>query len=122
MGSFRVSYDAEEDVLRVTFAQCDEDLKHAIPLNDHIHLYTERGGASISGLTFFSYSQLLGVSETEFTALRERTESQVNAALALLTVPPASLFFDLTDPAGLIARILSPNLERLVTEDETGFE
>jgi hypothetical protein len=34
--------------------------------------------------------------------------------LNLLSIPPASLFFDLTDPEALIARVGAPKLDALV--------
>jgi DnaJ-domain-containing protein 1 len=118
MGSFDLSYDAEEDVLKITFAPCDARSTRAVALNDNILLLADPDLRSVRGLTFYSYARLLDVSETEFTALREMSEDQAEAALALLSVPPASRFFDLTDPPGLIARVLSPGLETLVGEEE----
>src|SRR2546428_4129196 len=100
LGSFDMRYDEDEDVLEATFEVFDENFVRTLPLNDHIFVFTDLGMAAVWGLTFYSYSRLLGVSETEFTALKELSEDQVDACLALLSTPPASHFFDLTDPAG----------------------
>ena len=41
MASFELIYEAEEDVLEVTFAVFDENFARTIPLNDNIILYTD---------------------------------------------------------------------------------
>ena len=114
MPSFDISYEEDEDVLEVTFALFDETFARTIPLNDHIFLFTDLGMGAVWGITLYSYSRLLGVSETELAALREMTEEQTNAILSLLARPPASHFFDVTDPGGLIARVRAPAVSALL--------
>src|SRR5262245_35949862 len=113
MATFDMAYDAEEDVLEVTFSVFDEHFARTLSLNDHIFVFADLGLQAVWGLTFYSYARLLGVSETEFTALKELPEEQVDAILALLSRPPASHFFDLTDPGGLIARLRAPDVQTL---------
>ena len=117
MGSFDISYDADDDFLEATFAIFDENLSRSVALNDHVFLFTDLGLQTVWGLTFYSFSRLLGVSETEFTALKDLPTPQVEAILSLLTKPPASHFFDLTDPEGLIARVNAPSIHRLLDEE-----
>jgi hypothetical protein len=119
MPSFEMQYDEDEDVLEVTFAVFDEHFARTIPLNDHIFVFSDLGFGAVWGLTFYSYSRLLGVSETEFTGLRDLGEDQVSSILAMLSRAPASYFFDLTDPESLIARIASPDLEKLISLQNT---
>jgi len=114
MPSFDLSYEADEDVLEVTFAVFDETFARTIALNDHIFLFTDLGLGAVWGITLYSYSKLLGVSETELSSLREVEDEQAGACLDLLRKPPASLFFELTDPAGLIARVKAPLISLLV--------
>ncbi len=114
MPSFDISYEEDEDVLEVTFAVFDETFARTIPLNDHIFLFTDLSMGAVWGITLYSFSKLLGVSETELAALREMTEEQADTCLTLLATPPASHFFDVTDPVGLIARVRVPNLSALL--------
>jgi hypothetical protein len=117
MESFDITYDADEDFMEVTFALFDENLSRTVALNDHIFLFTDLGLQALWGITFYSYHRLLGVSETDLTALKELPEPQVDAILALLTRPPASLFFDVTYPDSLIARINAPSIAALIGDD-----
>jgi hypothetical protein len=114
MSSFDMQYDEDDDVLEVTFADYDEQFAHTLALNDHIFVFTDIGLGTVWGITFYSFSRLLGVSETEFTALKDLPDEKVDACLALLSAPPASHFFDLTIPHALIARIRTPTVEAMV--------
>jgi hypothetical protein len=116
MASFEMAYDADEDVLEVTFAVYDERFSNTLTLNDNILLFTDPGLSTVWGITLYEYSRLLGVSETEFTNLRDLPDNQIEAILSLLSAPPASLFFDVTDPEGLIARVSAPGLQALIEE------
>jgi len=117
MASFAMSYDAEADVLEVTFAAFDERAGRVLPLNDHITLYTDDVLREVWGLTFYSYARLLGVSETELTGLKDLSDEELNMVFSLLTAPPAIYFFDLTDPEGLIARVGAPDVQTLVMHE-----
>ena len=110
MPSFEMSYEYEDDVLEITFEPYDETFARTIPLNDHIFLFTDLSMAAVWGMTLYSYSKLLGVSETELSSLREIPDNQVDSILTLLMKPPASHFFDVTDSAGLIARVKAPGI------------
>ena len=114
MSSFDISYDADEDVLEVTFALYDEHVARTIPLNDNIFFFADLGLQAVWGISFYSFSKLLDVSETEFTALTELTEAQRNLVLRLLSREPASHFFDITYPEALLARVSAPNLRSLI--------
>lgn len=117
MTSFDISYDGEDDYLEVTFAVFDENVSRTVPLNDHIFLFSDLALQTVWGLTFYSYRRLLGVSETDLTSLRGLPAPQVESVLGMLSRPPASHFFDLTDPEGLIARINGPSLHALLQEE-----
>jgi hypothetical protein len=114
MSSFDLSYDSEDDVLEITFGLYDETVARTVPLNDNILLFSDLALQTVWGISFYSYSKLLEVSETEFTLLGEMTESQRGLVLRLLSREPASYFFDITYPDTLIARIVAPNLRRLI--------
>jgi len=114
MTSFDLSYDSDEDVLEITFALYDEQVARTLPLNDNILIFTDLGLQSIWAIHLYSFSKLLEVSETEFTALQDMTEAQRGIVLRMLSREPASLFFDITYPDALIARVRAPNLQSLV--------
>jgi hypothetical protein len=118
MTSFRLAYDAAEDVLVASFGEESDAESRHVPLNDHIDLWADVERTTVHALAFRAYSRLLGVSETYFSALREADDETVSATLRLVAEPPASRFFDLTDPEGLIARVLSPRIEELFQSDE----
>lgn len=114
MGYFDITYDPDDDVLEATFGLYDENMSRTITLNDHILVFADIALRAVWGITFYSYSRLLGVSETEFTGIRDLPDQQIDAILVLLAAAPASHFFDLTDPAGLIARVRAPSIQALV--------
>jgi hypothetical protein len=114
MASFELIFEAEEDVLEVTFEAFDESFARTIALNDNILLYTDVMFQSVWGLTFYSYSQLLQVSETHLDGLAPLEEADRLRMLALLTVPPASQFLNVFHPGELRALVLSPSLKDLM--------
>lgn len=114
MPSFDLTYDAEEDVLEVTFGLYDENMAKTIPLNDNIFLFSDLTLQTVWGISFYSYSKLLQVSETELDALRDIPDRQRDLVLRLLARAPASLFFDITYPDALIARLAAPSLHSLI--------
>jgi hypothetical protein len=118
MPSFEIAYDAEEDSLEATFDAQEEVFSRTIPLNDHIVLYTDQNVDRAWGLAFFSYSRLLLVSETQFTAIQEWPEEDRLQVLRLLSNEPAGLFFDITDPEALIARVRAPRLSAIIGRED----
>jgi hypothetical protein len=114
MASFDLSYDSEDDVLEITFAIFDENVARTVPLNDNIFVFSDLTLQHVWALTFYSFSKLFEVSETEFTALKDLTELQQTKVLSLLSREPASDFFDITYPEQLVARLRAPNLWTLI--------
>lgn len=118
MPSFEIAYDADEDSLEATFDAQDEVFSRTIPLNDHVVLYTDQHLGRAWGLAFYSYSRLLLVSETQFTSIQDWPDENRNQVLALLSNEPAGLFFDITDPELLIARVRAPRLSAIIGETD----
>ncbi|MCW3054237.1 MAG: hypothetical protein JWN14_3407 [Chthonomonadales bacterium] len=114
MASFELIFEADEDVLEVTFEAFDESFARTISLNDNIQLYTDLMFQSVWGLTFYSYSQLLQVSETHLDGLTLLEEPDRNRLLALLAKPPASRFLNVFHPGELRALVQSPSLQELM--------
>lgn len=115
MASFELFYDEEEDTLEVTFETYSEDLARTVPLNDNIVLYVDAFASLAWGVAFYSYSQLLLVSETHLDGLRPLPEADARRLLRLLEHPPVTHFLRLLDSGGLRALVLAPNLQDLLS-------
>lgn len=114
MASFEMIYEAEEDVLEVTFEAFDESFARVITLNNNLLLYTDLMFQTVWGLTFYSYGQLLQVSETHLDGLSLLPDADRLRLLALLSTPPASRFLKVFHPGELRALVLSPSLGDLL--------
>lgn len=114
MASFELIFEADEDVLEVTFEAFDESFARTVALNDNILLYTDLMFQNVWGLTFYSYSQLLQVSETHLDGLRLLEEAERTRLLALLATPPASCFLEVRNASELRALVQSPSLKALM--------
>ena len=114
MASFELIFEADEDVLEVTFEAFDEGFARTIALNDNITLHTDLMFQTVWGMTFYSYSQLLQVSETHLDGLSLLEEADRRRLLALLALPPASRFLNVFHPGELRALVQSPTLKDLM--------
>jgi len=114
MASFELIFEADEDVLEVTFEAFDESFARTISLNDKILLYTDLMFQNVWGLTFYDYSRLLQVSETHLDGLNSLEDADRNRLLALLAKPPASRFLNVFHPGELRALVQSPSLQELM--------
>ncbi len=114
MPSFEMIYEEEEDVLEITFAIFDEHFARAIALNDNITLHTDSSVTLAWGLSFYSYAQLLQVSETHLDGLRAFPEADAQRVLSVLAQPPASHFLQMLDIDALRALVRAPALHDLL--------
>jgi|SRR5579862_311967 len=114
VASFELAYDEDEDVLEATFAAFDEHFARTIVLNDNIVLYTDTAFSAAWGLTFYSYGQLLQVSETHLDGLNALDEPEAYRLLGVIGRAPVSLFLQILDSAGLRALVKAPGLESLL--------
>jgi len=114
MASFELIYEEDEDVLEVTFVMFDEHFARAIPLNDNIVLHTDTSISVAWGLTFYSYAQLLQVTETHLDGLRPLDEANRNRLWLLLDRAPASYFLEILDTTDLRALVKAPRLQELI--------
>ena len=114
MRSFELIYSAEEDVLEVMFEEHDERFARTVTLNEQIFLFCDPALTTVWGLSFYSFSQLLGVAHTEFTNVAEASMEDAQKVLGLLNTHPANLFLEVTDPERFFARFTSPNLSGLL--------
>jgi hypothetical protein len=114
MTSFELIYEADEDVLEVTFDVVDENFSRAITLNQEIVLHTDSQIANAWGLTFYSYGSLLKVTETHLHELVPLDEPNRNRILALIARPPISHFLELLDTDELRALVKAPRISDLI--------
>ena len=110
MPSFEMLYDKDEDALEITFATFDESFARTIALNDNIVIYTDLAFTAAWGVSFYSFTRLLQVSETHLDGLRPLPEADARRVLALVHSFPLSLFLEPIDPGDLRARVKAPNL------------
>ncbi len=114
MTSFELIYEADEDVLEVTFDIVDENFSRAIALNQEIVIHTDSQIANAWGLTFYSYGNLLHVTETHLHELTSFDEANRNRVLALIARPPISYFLELLDTDDLRALVKAPRINDLI--------
>lgn len=114
MASFELIYEAEEDVLEVTFTAFDEHFARTLPLNDNIILYTDTSVRTAWGLTIYSYASLLQVSETHLDNLRGLPPEAARQIVAVLHRPPMTAFLKILDAADFRALVKSPGLKDLM--------
>ena len=116
MASFELIYEEDEDVLEVTFAAFDEHFARAIALNDNIVLHTDTSLTSAWGLTFYSYAELLQVSETHLDGLRPLDGQALQRILRILAAPPISYFLQMLAIGDVRALVKAPNLAQLLPD------
>jgi hypothetical protein len=117
MISVALDYDSDTDWLGISFGQHD-GLTREFVLNDHVTLTTDVSVSRAVSIAFGEYVRLLLVSETEFTYLKDEDPEVVEDILYLMSTPPLSRLFDLTDPEALIARVCAPTINALVDDSE----
>ena len=115
MNSFEIIYEAEEDVLEVTFdsMSVDESLSRAIALNEEIVLHTDALMSAAWGITFYSYARLLQVTETHLDELEPLDTNNRNRVLAMLLKEPVSKFLEILDTEQLRALVKAPRISEL---------
>lgn len=119
MLSVALDYDADHDWLDISFGDHD-GLTHEFQLNDHVTVTTDTTLSRVVHVGLREYVRMLLVSETEFTNLRDEDPDTVEELLYLMTVPPLSRLFDLTDPEALVARVCAPTISQLVDDGGDG--
>ncbi len=101
-------------MLEVTFAAFNEQFARTFVLNDNIVLYTNTSFSIAWGLTFYSYGQLLQVSETYLDGLSALDEPDALRLMGVISRPPISFFLQILDAAGLRALVKAPGLQAMV--------
>lgn len=113
MKSIYFSYDAEGDILEVSFALEKPGRRTGIELNDNVVVFADSDLSSATGLTLLSYSRLLLLPHVNLDALSSLAEDQSRKLLALLQTLPLSNFLQIVDEDQKLFRVLNPNLQEL---------
>ena len=107
-------YEADEDVLEVTFDVVDENFSRSIPLNEEIVLHTDANVSSAWGITFYNYAKLLQVTETHLDELSSLDAAHQDRIFSIIAKSPISKFLELLDTESLRAIVKSPRVLELI--------
>jgi hypothetical protein len=110
MGSLRLFYDAEGDILDVDFRLRGEKPGQGIELHDNVTVWTNARGTQILRLMFLSYARLLEQADLRLVKLRKLPARRRAALLKLLTNDPVKRFLVCVNQKELRFRIADPGV------------
>ena len=110
MGSLRLVYDAEGDILDVDFRLMGEKPRQGIELHDNITVWTNAHGTQILRLMFLSYARLLEQPELPLVKLKKLPARQRASLLKLLRSDPVKRFLVCVDEKALRFRVADPGV------------
>ncbi len=114
MPSFEILYDANEDVLEVSFAVYEEAFSRTVPLHDQIVLYTDLQLAHGWGLAIYGYAELIEEGTVTLDGLRGFSEEHQAQLLDVIRDLPIRLFVEVKDPKTLLAVVHAPSLDAII--------
>jgi len=110
MGSLRLFYDAEGDILDVDFRLTGEKPRQGIELHDNITVWTNAQGTRILRLMFLSYTKLLEQPDIPLVKLKKLPARQRAGLLKLLTSDPVKGFLVCVNQKELRFRVADPGV------------
>ncbi len=110
MGSLRLFYDAEGDILDVDFRLAGEKLRRGIEIHDNVTVWTDAQGTRILRLMFLSYAKLLEQPDLSFVKLKKLPVRQQAGLLKLLTSDPVKRFLVCVNQKELRFRVADPGV------------
>jgi hypothetical protein len=113
MGSIRLVYDAEGDILDVDFRLTGEKPQRGIELHDNVTVWTDAPGTRILRLMFLSYTQLLEQPDIPLVKLKKLPARQRASLLKLLTSDPVKQFLVCVDEKKLRFRVAEPRVREI---------
>jgi hypothetical protein len=114
MPSFEIQYDADEDVLDVTFEVYDESFSRTITLNEQIVIYTDLMFQNGWGITLYGFQELCEESEILLEGLSSIPQAETEKVRRLLENTPLGLFLCVTDWKQLRVKVQPPPLSALL--------
>jgi hypothetical protein len=113
MGSIRLVYDAEGDILDVDFRLTGEKPRQGIELHDNVTIWTDASSAQILRLMLLSCSKLLEQPALSFAKLKRLPARQRANLLKLLRSDPVRRFLVCMDEKGLRFRVAEPGVREV---------
>jgi len=113
MGSIRLVYDSEGDILDVDFRLTGEKPQQGIELHDNVTIWTDAAGTQILHMMLLSYSKLLEQPALAFDKLRKMPARQRTSVLKLLMSDPAKRFLICVDEERLRFRVAEPGVREV---------
>ncbi len=113
MGSIRLVYDAEGDILDVDFRLAGEKPQQGIELHDNVTVWTDTHSTQALRLMFLSYTKLLEQSDIPLVRLKRLPAHQRAKLLTLLKSDPVKRFLTCTDEKELRFRVAEPGFREV---------
>ena len=113
MGSIRLVYDSEGDILDVDFRLTGEKPRQGIELHDNITVWTDARGTRVLRLMFLSYTKLLEQPDISLLSLKKLPAHQRTNLLKLLTSDPVKRFLVCLDEKALRFRVAEPGVREV---------
>ena len=110
MGSLRLIYDDEGDILDVDFRLTGEKPRRGVELHDNVTVWTNAEGTRILRLMFLSYAKLLEQPDVSLVRLKKLPARQRADLLKLLTSDPVKRFLVCVNPKDLRFRVADPGV------------
>jgi len=113
MGSIRLVYDAEGDILDMDFRLTGEKSRRGTELHDNVIIWTNAADTQILHITLLSYSRLLEQSALSFARLRKMPTRQRTSFLKLLMSDPTRRVLSCVDEEKLWFRVEEPGVREI---------
>ncbi len=110
MGSVRLVYDAEGDILDVDFRLTGEKPRRGIELHDNVTVWTDAEEKKILRFILLSYSQLCAQPTLAFNKLQKMPARRRSKLVKLLTSEPIKRFLVSVDEKKFRFRIAEPGV------------
>lgn len=116
MGSIRIVYDMEGDILDVDFRLTGEKPQKGIELHPNVTLWTDVNRRTPVRLMLLSYSQLLEQPELSFDTLKQLPSQWQTEVVKLLTREPLKCLLTCLDEKALRFQVIEPKVKELATD------
>ena len=113
MGSIRLVYDPEGDILAIDFRLAGEKPQQGIELHDNITVWTDAQSTRILRLMLLSYSKLLEQPALSLVKLKKLPVRQRANLLALLRSDPVKRLLVCLDEKKLRFRVAEPGVREV---------
>lgn len=110
MGSLRLVYDAEGDILDVDFRLTGKKPQQGVELHDNITIWTNADGTQILRLMLLSYSRLLEQPNLALVGLKKLSTRRRAGLLMLLKMDPVKQFLVCVNDRALRFRVADPGV------------